>query len=98
MLLKKRKFHLTYHAKKNMKIRDMPNPNVLWLSPCNRKTKKLIKESCPNEGFNVNLVYWSTLIDMVRYVYVCSVKDICEYTVITCFKYEELKKIIKNDK
>ena len=93
MLFKKRKFYLTTHAEKNMAERDMPNPNELSLSPCNRKTKKLIKESCPKEGFNVNLVYWSTLIHRVRYVYVCSVKDIKEYIVITCFKYDVIKKL-----
>ena len=93
MLFKIRKFHLTNHAKEKMKLRDMPNPNELGLRICYRKTKKLRKESCPKEGFNVNLVYWSTLIDRVRYVYVCCVKDIKEYVVITCFKYEELKKL-----
>ncbi len=92
MELRKRKFYLTNHAKQNMINREMPNPNGLGLTPCNKKTKRLIRESCPKEGFNVNLVYWSTLIDRVRYVYVCSVKDIAEYIVITCFKYDENEK------
>lgn len=92
MVLKKRKFYLTNHAKENMIKRDMPDPNTLGVQPANKKTRKLIRESCPKEGFDLKLIYWSTLIDRVRYVYVCSVKDVAEYIVITCFKYNENEK------
>lgn len=86
---------MTKHAEENLKKRDMPYPDVLGLIQANRKTKKLIRESCPNEGFRSDYVYWTTLDKKVRYVYVCAIKDIAEYIVITCFKYEENKPLNK---
>jgi hypothetical protein len=91
--MRKRIFHLTKHAEENLIKRDMPHPNDLGLTQANKKTKKLIRESCPNEGFRSDYVYWSVRDNKIRYVYVCAIKDIAEYIVITCFKYEESKQL-----
>lgn len=65
----------------------MPHPYELGLVIANRKTKKLIKETCPNEGFKSDCIYWTQIIGKERYVYVTVQKDINHYIVLTCFKF-----------
>jgi len=87
MLKRKKTFELTSHCEKRMEERSIPHPNDVGLVPANRKTKKLIRESCKKEGFKSDYVYWTVLVQQERLVYVCVQKDIAHYIVLTCFKY-----------
>lgn len=69
--------------------RGMPFPSPqLGLQIANRKTRKLIRESCPNMGIDKEHIYWTRIIEDERLVYVTVQKDINHYIVITCFKYK----------
>lgn len=68
--------------------RNMPHPYDLGLRIANRKTKKKIKETCPNEGFKQDCIYWTLIVGNERFVYVTVQKGINHYILLTCFKYE----------
>jgi len=87
MRIRKKIFDISFHALKRMKEREMPNPNDLGLVIANRKTKKLIRNSCPEKQIKEDNIYWTQIIDGNRFVYVTVQKNVGEYLVLTCFKY-----------
>lgn len=81
-------FETTHHFCKRMIERNMPHPYDLGLRIANRKTKQKIKETCPNEGFKSDCIYWTQILNDERLVYVTVQKDINHFILLTCFKYK----------
>jgi hypothetical protein len=85
---RKKIFETTHHFRERMIERNMPHPYELGLRIANRKTKNKIKESCPNEGFKSECIYWTQIVEQERFVYVTVQKEINHYILLTCFKYK----------
>lgn len=84
---RKRIFETTNHSQKRLNERNIPHPHEVGLSIANKKTKKLIRESCGENGVREGYIYWSVIIKNERYVYVTLQINISHYLLITCFKY-----------
>lgn len=89
-------FLLTNHAEIRMKERSIPSPSDIRLKSAGRKMRKIIRKNCLINGYKnewgSEFVYYTNN----RYVFVCVIKDIATYLVITAFDITQEKNIEQN--